>query len=532
LSDLTPYSIRRLLETVYSGQTRIPAFQRGFVWDPQRVAHFLDSIYKGYPFGSLLFWMTNEQLVADKHLGPFELPDPHKKHPIMYVLDGQQRLTSLFVTFQTEFEQPADADWRAIYFDLELPETTQQPQFVALQKAEVDVNRHFPLSVLFDPVKYRLAASNFLDEQQIRLIDGLHAVFKEAQIPVQVMETDDRATVAVVFERINRLGVKLSTLELLSAWTWSESFDLRSKLEDLQEELEDFGFGDLAADPDLILRCAAAILKNSPAMDDLIDLTGEEIRANFSRVENGLKGAIEFLRQQLHVQTLRTLPYQLILVPLSVFFAVPDREMLNVSEEQLRALKRWFWRSCFSERYSGQTVRAAKIDIYEMRRLRNGKEHSLGTFPADVEVRYFLENSFRMNSARTATFVNMLAQFRPRSFISGNYVNLENVLQAYNKAEFHHVMPKAYLERAYPQANSAAANCLANFCFLSRTDNSKIRAKAPSAYRALMPDNNRTVAEILETALIDPAALFSDDFPTFITSRVNRLVHEARKLMA
>jgi uncharacterized protein with ParB-like and HNH nuclease domain len=47
-----------VLESVLRGQTRIPAFQRGFVWEPDRVAYLMDSIYKGFPFGSLLFWRT------------------------------------------------------------------------------------------------------------------------------------------------------------------------------------------------------------------------------------------------------------------------------------------------------------------------------------------------------------------------------------------------------------------------------------------------------------------------------------------
>lgn len=130
------------------------------------MAHFLDSIYKGYPFGSLLFWMTNEKLIAERQLGPFELPEPAKKHPVMCVLDGQQQLTSLFVTFQTEFQLPSSEDWRSVHFDLSLPEDIQQSQFVALKPPEVELDRHFPLSSLFDPVKYRLATGRFLERSR------------------------------------------------------------------------------------------------------------------------------------------------------------------------------------------------------------------------------------------------------------------------------------------------------------------------------------------------------------------------------
>ena len=79
-------SIREIVEQVGRGQIRIPAFQRGFVWEPERVAYLMDSIYKGYPFGSLLFWRTKEKLKFDRDLGPFTLPSPKEDYPVDYVL--------------------------------------------------------------------------------------------------------------------------------------------------------------------------------------------------------------------------------------------------------------------------------------------------------------------------------------------------------------------------------------------------------------------------------------------------------------
>jgi uncharacterized protein with ParB-like and HNH nuclease domain len=99
-------SIREILEQVSRGQIRIPAFQRGFVWEPERVAYLMDSIFKKYPFGSLLFWHTREHLRFDKKLGPFELPEPKADYPIDYVLDGQQRVTSIYGVFQSDLPPP------------------------------------------------------------------------------------------------------------------------------------------------------------------------------------------------------------------------------------------------------------------------------------------------------------------------------------------------------------------------------------------------------------------------------------------
>ena len=97
-------TIRQLLQRITDGEIRIPAFQREFVWEPDRVQFLMDSIFKGYPIGTVLFWRTKEKLSYDRDLGPFTLPEPKKEYPIDYVLDGQQRLTSIFSTFTLTFQ--------------------------------------------------------------------------------------------------------------------------------------------------------------------------------------------------------------------------------------------------------------------------------------------------------------------------------------------------------------------------------------------------------------------------------------------
>ena len=141
-------TIRDILDEVLRGQIRIPAFQRGFVWEPDRVAYLMDSIYKRYPFGSLLFWRTREPLKVERDLGPFQLPDPKVDYPVDYVLDGQQRITSIFGVFQTELKMVNPVFWRDVYFDLKADENAQETQFVALRPDEVDVARHFPLNTI------------------------------------------------------------------------------------------------------------------------------------------------------------------------------------------------------------------------------------------------------------------------------------------------------------------------------------------------------------------------------------------------
>jgi len=77
----------------------------------------MDSLYKRYPFGSLLLWRTRNELRTERNLGPYALPRQDPDYPIDYVLDGQQRLTSVFGVFQTALEEQWAEGWLPIYFD-------------------------------------------------------------------------------------------------------------------------------------------------------------------------------------------------------------------------------------------------------------------------------------------------------------------------------------------------------------------------------------------------------------------------------
>ena len=146
-------------------------------------------------------------------------------------------------------------------------------------------------------------------------IDDLQTRVKEALIPIALLQTDDRVKVAIVFERINHQGVPLDTLQLLTAWTWSDDFDLQQRFDGLRESLEEHGFAGVGEDTSLVLRCCAAILVGEPTADRLIGLNGAAVRDRFDEVENGIKGAIDFLRTQLGVETLRNMPYPTMLIP-------------------------------------------------------------------------------------------------------------------------------------------------------------------------------------------------------------------------
>jgi hypothetical protein len=308
-------------------------------------------------------------------------------------------------------------------------------------------------------------------------------------------------------------------MQLLSAWSWSEEFQLQGQFDELTEELDEFGYSSGQIDENLLLRCMAAILIGSPRPESIIGIPGESVRARFDEVINGVKGALDFLRSNLMIQRIDNLPFQTLLVPLSVFFAVSGTTELVVSSEQRNRILRWFWRSSFSKRYSSGVIRNLEEDIEAMLVLRFRHTSNLGDFYCKVHGEFFTYNTFSLGSVNTKTMILLLAQKRPLSLVSGTPIDLAEKLKEYNKAEFHHLMPKSFLKGGSVR-DIIDTDDLVNFAFISRSENKSLGGVAPSSYRNKMA---RNVDEILERALCPPS-LFNDNYRTFRNERTQILL--------
>lgn len=523
--DMADLTIRRLIDRIISGEIRIPAFQREWVWTPQQVSFLLDSIYKNFPVGMVFLWKTSTRLESERELGNFVVPKPRAEHPVYYVLDGQQRLTSLFSVFQTELTSTGNYEWQDIYFDFEASQDIQESKFVAITSDEVVENRHFPMSAIFDARKFFEEIKSLSQDKQ-DIILKVQQMFQEYSLPYEEFETDSKESIAIVFERINRAGTPLNTYQLLTAWSWSADFDLQDEFNNLAEELRPFGFGNFSQDKDLQLKCCSGIIRGETSPAIIMSLSGEEVRANFERIRNGIKGAIEFLKDQLKVHSLDWLPYPSMIVPLSAYFATNRVSGAPYSDLQRKQLLKWFWKSNFSRRYSSAIQDRHKHDIQLMSELASNEATSIADFNCTIERQYFEESAFNVGSVNTKTFVIMLANNHPKSFISGANVRLGDVLKIVNRNEFHHIFPKKHLDRL--GIDKKRINCLVNFCFLNNADNQRIKDKNPQLYKDLMPATS--IEEILNSALC-PANALELSYDDFINERTRFLIQHANNLI-
>ena len=196
-----------------------------------------------------------------------------------------------------------------------------------------------------------------------------------------------------------------------------------------------------------------------------------------------------------------------------------------MSDAARRQIIRWFWRTCFSRRYNSQPIKSLKEDVIEVAKIKAGELSKLDNIPFSVTSHFFNSIGFRINSVLSKTFVLMLAQLQPKSFVSGATVNLRTALKEYNRNKFQHIYPRSFLRSS--SQTSIDDSCLANICFLSKTDNNALGGSAPSIYRMKMPTD---VNEII-TSNVLPANTFADDYADFIAERSKLLEAAASKLL-
>lgn len=518
-----PITITKLIERISSGDIRIPAFQRDFVWEPEQVAFLLDSIYKGFPIGTMILWKTDKRLETEKRLGCFELPLPKKDYPVNYVLDGQQRLTSLFSVFQTELT-PVSEEWVDVYFDMSAQEAIQESLFAALDPTEVDPSRHFQVKTFFDSVAYRKATRGLSDDDVVK-IDAVQEKFKTYLIPNETFETEDRNKVAIVFERINRAGTELDVFELLAAWSWSDQFDLVQKFQDLEDKIEDHNFGDLCKERDLLLKVCAGVISGTTTPKTILDLKGDDIRERFNEIEAGILGAIDFLRREAGVKHFKMLPFPALLAPLSAYFSTTKQDGQKYSSRQKEVILKWFWISIFSRRFSADVNEKQAFDIRQMLQLKKDENYAF-ILPKEAVKIDFGHSNFSAGNANSKALILMLNSTSPKSFLSGATIDLDKVLKKGSKHEYHHIFPRAHLDKA--GVDRQEINVLANICFLTRADNNKIKDKSPAEYVRDIAESKRN--KYLEEAII-PGNFDTLDYSDFVLERSNLLEARAHELM-
>ena len=348
--------IDKLLNEMEDGQIKLPAFQRGFVWKQGQVLDLLDSIYNDYPIGTILLWDSYEKLRSTRNIGGFLMPNRDPKLPVKYVLDGQQRLTAIYALFCENRQLDTQIDKYKIdptMFDIsfDLVEEKFAPN-EELNPSHTSIK----LSALFNSVEFHETTGCFT-KAHIKAAVALQSQFQNYEVPVVVTTKKEKEDIGIIFERINNTATKLSTLDLMVAWTWSDDFLLKERLDEILEVLDQKGFGD--TDEKVILQCLSAFTQKTTKTKDILSLSATIVKDNIDRLRESLEKTIDFLSTELNVISSDLLPQSHQIIPFTYFFS----QVGKPSSAQNKILKKWFWRTSFSLRYQGATDIRLNQDI-------------------------------------------------------------------------------------------------------------------------------------------------------------------------
>jgi uncharacterized protein with ParB-like and HNH nuclease domain len=211
------------IQQLAAGEFLIPTFQRLFVWNPESIINLWDSIYRGYPIGSILYWKTHARLHVHRHLGGFYLPENgfSRTQARSYVLDGQQRATSLLVSFfggSGKIREQSSFDY-TLYFDLKNPAFFFEKDYY---KHRWEADSAFLVRLKDVPELPSDYAGSIATVQGFspvveKDLTQLQYMFTDYGLPLICLEGFDIAGVCAIYERINQTGMRLKNMDILIA---------------------------------------------------------------------------------------------------------------------------------------------------------------------------------------------------------------------------------------------------------------------------------------------------------------------------
>lgn len=460
--------ISALIAGIEKGEIKVPKFQRAFVWKDDQALDLLDSIANNYPVGSLLLWRTHDKLLAERNIGEFSLPATDDMDPTDYVLDGQQRLTVIYSCLGAK---EADGGFSVVY-DLDSQKFTRTPDATRIT--------YFPLRRMFNTTQllnFRAAIQTETNGSTYQeRLDALIGAFNDYRLPVVTLKDLTVEEVCPIFERINSSGTKLSTYDLMVAATWGKSFDLNDEVDEIREALEPKGFGDI--DRETVLKCMSAVQLGTIKEQSLMTLRAlgkDEMRVLIGTTKEALLRTVDLLSTEFRVYSWDFLSYEALAVILCFVYARKS----HLAPNQVRRARQWFWRASFSERYKvgGEGFVSNDIKaVYEFIVDDAGRAEDFGDPPAVPDWKAI---GFRSNVSRSRAYVLALAAARPRNLTNGAVIDPAEALSSYNKKQFHHVYPRAFLKRIGASTND---NLLINICMLAAAANNLIKDSDPAKY--------------------------------------------------
>jgi hypothetical protein len=572
--DSTKTPLQDLLAWASSGKIQLPDFQRGWIWDDDRITSLLASVSVSFPIGAVMMLQTGGENVRFK---PRPLAGTHPRlreiSPETLVLDGQQRLTSLYQALMgQDAVETKDAKGKPIrrwyYFDmkkaaggnddreeaaLSVPEDKKVKAFGGEITIDVTTPEQeygadlFPANRIYSSAEWRQAYNkhwNYAPEK-IQLYDqferDLIKRFEQYQVPViELKKETPKEAVCLVFERVNTGGVALTVFELLTASFAADNFQLRDdwnareqRLKGQHPVLRNLQSDDFLQVISLLVTQtrrrdalqSGVTVDKAPGISckrkDILKLEVAHWQTWADRVEAGFVRAARFLYGQ-KIFKASDLPYRTQLVPLAAIFVDLGKD--GETEGARQKIARWYWCGVLGELYGGAIETRFARDLPEVVAMVRGE----ATEPITIQESSFQANRLltlrTRNSSAYKGLYALLMRDGGRDFRTGEPIEAQTFFD--DKIDIHHIFPEKWCKVAGIEPSTY--NCVINKTALAARTNRQIGGRAPSRYlpaieKAAGVDNAR-MGEILHSHCIAPNQLRADSFWEFYAARAEALL--------
>ncbi len=573
--DSTKSSLSDLLRDIKQGKIQLPDFQRGWVWDDERIQSLLVSVGRSFPISAIMLLETGGDLRfqarpiegLEEKIGPDVYPE-------RLVLDGQQRLTAL--TQALLLQEAVDTTTtrrqkikRYYYFDiqkaLQFPEALDEAILAVDERKQIrsDFGRKIELDLstteqeckhlcfpcnqimnsdLWEMTLHRVAPEFFGPYMKFR--EQVLKRFREYQLPIILLRKEtSKEAVCLVFEKVNTGGVILSVFDLLTASYAAEGYRLRqdwygtstdeepSRRERLTKHnllkgLEATEFLQAATLLHTLQQKQADTGKQvgtvSAKRTDILrlPLTGWKLWAD--NLEAGFVRVASFLRKECFYSP-RELPYSTQLVPLAaVLTRLGDRWLEPAIYDKLT---KWFWSGVLGELYGGSVDTRIANDYEDlMQWLSDDSSVPRTVRDANFQLDRFDTLRTRVSAAYKGINVLVLRQGAKDWFWKASVQELDIDEVA---LDVHHIFPQDWCKKQ--GIEKSLYDSVLNKTLVSYKANRKMGGDAPSKYLSRI-QNEPTVGldddamdRILETHALSPRLLRRDAFYEFIEDRRARL---------
>lgn len=502
----TNADVRSLLDRVDRGEIRLPEIQRAYVWKPAQVAGLLDSMYRKYPSGSLLLWETDSP--PEERKAAIQGPQQQPMVRPQYLLDGQQRLTSLHRVYTNHPDAQVVFNVDTERFQIQSAATKNDARWVSVPSLLVDDD-------VYDIEERLVQRLPGMDRPTIRKrLDRVRRI-ADYGYHIEIIDNLPYAEVTEIFVRVNSRGRALKTTDLALATLSSRWPGVVAKLEDEARIWTREGYA--AVDVTILTKALAAVATESRSLSGFSSAPLHDIVEGWVRVRRGLGHLIPMLKRNARIETSTLLPSANALIPLVVYLG--KREDRALASDEADALIYWLFGAFITGRFSGAADTAIAQDALAARSDDPiaSLYGNLGLMGSGLRV---TEEALVGRGAGSAYFLlSYLASVRAKAKDWWHGIDIGLGLKGNQALEYHHIHPKARLADRYTKAE---INDLANLAFISAKANRKISNRPPVKYFEEL-GADELAAHFVPT---DHEVLSVEGYPGFVRER-RRLLAQA-----